>query len=416
MDVRKKDICLIFYYHKLNRNSFRALAGALETEKSLSDLEVFFPSTEKELEELLEKRYSNGQKVIVGFSFATAQLPEIKPVIKNLKQQFSDIIAIAGGPHPSGDPKKTLELGFDAVAVGEGEKTLVEFLKRIKAGKDWRKIEGLGFLRDSKFIFTGYQKPVNLNRYPPFSVKFNKIGPIEISRGCPWGCAYCQTSYLFGRKMRHRSISQIAKYIKVSLRRGLKDIRFITPNSFAYGSKGDRPNFAALAKLLKSARKAVGRKGRIFFGTFPSEVRPDFVSKETLKLVKTYADNDNIIIGAQSGSQKILKKIRRAHSVEDIYRAVRLTIKAGFIANVDFIFGLPGETEKDMFQTVNVIEDLVKMGARIHGHYFMPLCGTPFKKREAMPLPKEIRKILAKLESQGKLYGFWRKQELISRL
>jgi B12-binding domain/radical SAM domain protein len=400
-----KETCLIFYYHKLNRNSFRALAGALEIEKSLSKLPVFFPVNEKELKDTIKKSIPVYKKIIVGFSFATAQLPEIKLVIHQIKKQFPEIIAVAGGPHPSGDPKETLNLGFDIVIVGEGEKVFSDLVKKIASNSgSWR----------SQKVIIG--TPVDLNKYPPFSERYNKIGPIEISRGCPWGCKYCQTSYIFGRKMRHRSISRIVKYTKISLKHNCKDIRFITPNSFAYGSKGGQPNLLALEKLLESARKAIKNKGRIFFGTFPSEVRPDFVTEETLNLVKRYCDNNNLIIGAQSGSPKILKEICRAHSVDDIYRAVQLTRKAGFIANVDFIFGLPGETKKDMFMTINLIEDLVKMSARIHGHYFMPLAGTPFEKRKAVPLPKKIKQILAKLEAAGKLYGFWRKQELISRV
>jgi B12-binding domain/radical SAM domain protein len=215
--------------------------------------------------------------------------------------------------------------------------------------------------------------------------------------------------------MRHRSIPQIIKYAKLSVQHNLTDIRFITPNALGYGASGNRPNISILEKLLKSIRIAIGKKGKIFFGTFPSEVRPDFVTKEALEIIKKYCDNDNIIIGAQSGSSKILKEIGRGHSVEDIYRAVKLTKETGFLPNVDFIFGLPGETKKDQKQTLKVIEDLIQMDAKIHSHYFMPLCGTPFENSKSIKIDKENYKILGRLESQGKLYGQWRKQELIAK-
>ena len=68
------------------------------------------------------------------------------------------------------------------------------------------------------------------------------------------------------------------------------------------------------------------------------------MTKETLGLVLKYAANDNITMGAQSGSQKILDSCRRGHTIKDIYKAVELTLASNLKVNVDFIFGLPDET------------------------------------------------------------------------
>ena len=65
--------------------------------------------------------------------------------------------------------------------------------------------------------------------------------------------------------MRHRSIDEIV----VSANRH-EQIRFVTPNAFAYGSDGIHPRFEKIECLLKKFRH------QIFFGTFPSEVRPEF--------------------------------------------------------------------------------------------------------------------------------------------
>jgi B12-binding domain/radical SAM domain protein len=199
------------------------------------------------------------------------------------------------------------------------------------------------------------------------------------------------------------------------LRENKTDIRFISPNAFAYGSSdGKQINIEALEDLLKSIREVIGNKGRIFFGTFPSEVRPEFVIPEAVELVKRYCNNDNLVIGGQTGSERMLKFIHRGHSVEDIYKAVEITIKLGLKANVDFIFGLPGETEEDKIQTLRVIKDLTKMGARIHAHTFIPLVGTPFGDMKPGKIDEKTRKEIQRLISQGKLYGEWEKQERIA--
>ena len=135
------------------------------------------------------------------------------------------------------------------------------------------------------------------------------------------------------------------------------------------------------------------------------------MTKDTVDLITTYADNDNIIIGAQSGSQKVLDSCHRGHSVEDVYTAVELTLEAKLKANVDFIFGLPNETTEDVQMTINVMEDLVKMGARIHAHSFMPLPMTPFAREPARKLEEQVQKSLQSSILGSNIFGEWKKQE-----
>ena len=81
-------------------------------------------------------------------------------------------------------------------------------------------------------------------------------------------------------------------------------------NAFSYGSKDGRElNLSELENLLYSVKKLLGNKGRIFFGSFPSEVRPEHVTEETLLLAKQYINNDNLIIGVQTGSKSLLDSI-----------------------------------------------------------------------------------------------------------
>jgi B12-binding domain/radical SAM domain protein len=353
---------------------------------------------------------------VVAISFCTPQIYQIANLVKSLRGKFgNEVILVAGGPHPTGDPENTLKLGFDLVVVGEGEETFSELLIKLKQDEDYKNIKGIAYFSDGKYKFTGFRKPINLDDYPAFAVKHKKFNSIEITRGCTFGCKFCQTTFLYHGPIRHRRIENVCKYVEIMLKEGLTDIRFITPNSFGYSSpNGKEVNLEAVENLLKSVRGVIKNKGRIFFGSFPSEVRPEHVTSETIELVKKYCNNDNLVIGTQSGSLRILKECRRGHSVEDVYNAVELTTKAGLKANVDFMFGLPHETEEDMNMTLEVMKDLIKMGARIHGHTFMPLAGTPYYNESPGKLDKETIGKLNKLASRGKLYGDWRKQEKIA--
>lgn len=198
--------------------------------------------------------------------------------------------------------------------------------------------------------------------------------------------------------------------------RNLKDIRFITPNAFGYGSKdGKTLNIDKIEKLLESIREILGNNGRIFFGTFPSEVRPEHVNIETVDLILRYADNKNLVIGAQSGSEKVLELCHRGHTVEDVYNAVRVARKAGLGVDVDFIFGLPGETEEDVEKTIKVMKDLIKMGAKIHAHTFMPLPQTPFAKANPGKVDKKIIRAMRYEIPKGIFHGTWHNQEIIAQ-
>ncbi|CAJ35774.1 TIGR04013 family B12-binding domain/radical SAM domain-containing protein [Methanocella arvoryzae] len=335
----------------------------------------------------LVKRPEDG---IMLYSFASLQAPEI---YREVDSATTNSVFIAGGPHPSGCPEEALE-HFDYVVVGEGEATLPELLSTIRAGGDVSKVRGIAYLQDGHYCYTGKREDVDLDAYPPFKPPL--YGPIEISRGCPWNCAYCQTPRLFGHRMRHRSVESICKYDKY-----YEDKRLVSPNAFAYGSDGITPNPAAVEKLLKNL------SGNIYFGTFPSEVRPEFVTPDMVSLVTTYCANKELHLGGQSGSDRVLKAIHRGHTAEQVVTAARTIKDAGLTPVVDFIFGLPGENKEDQTATLENIRAIIREGGKIRAHYFLPLPGTELAGTTPASVDPEIDRLLGKLALGGRLTGSW---------
>ena len=321
-----KHSCLIFFFQKQNKYSINALIGALESKDYLKKIDIFL--CQEKLPEFIlfiKKKY---KKIGVAFTFFTSQIFLISSLVRHIRQKFPDIILIAGGPHVSGQPKKILNLGFHVAVRGEGEDVILELVDWLLEEKSIKNIKGIYYREGKKNIFTGRKEFIDLDRYHPFSIEFKKFGPIEITRGCPFGCFFCQTSYIFGKKPRHRAIETILTYVEIMYQRGIKDIRFITPNAFSYGSEdGKTLNYDKIESLLKGIRKIIKNKGRIFFGSVPSEVRPEHVNKDTVNLVKQFADNDNLVIGCQSGSERMLELCKRGHTVLDVYRAVDVCVK-----------------------------------------------------------------------------------------
>jgi B12-binding domain/radical SAM domain protein len=293
---------------------------------------------------------------------------------------------IVGGPHASACPEEVAEYA-DYVIVGEGEYTLPCLLKDLLSGGEGR-VPGV-MTRD---FYQPADTTVCLDAYPAFD-EFK--GYVEITRGCPFACGYCQTPQIFGHCMRHRSIDEVAKYANRH-----EQSRFVSPNAFAYGSDGVRPRWDKIEHLFRQCRH------QIFFGTFPSEVRPEFVCRESLELVSQYCANTKLHFGAQSGSDAVLCRLHRGHTVGDVITAVELCRDHAITPVVDFIVGLPFETDDDQRATGDLIRFVARSG-KVHVHRFIPLPGTPLAGSNARPLLKEIEKACGNLALRGKLTGSW---------
>jgi len=333
---------------------------------------------------------------IMLYSFATAQAKEVYAEVDRARAfGAAQAVYIAGGPHPSALPEEALQ-HFDFVVIGEGEESLPQLIRALESDSDPAAVKGIAFKRQGRVLFTGNREPVDLDLYPPFS---RILAPIEISRGCPWGCTYCQTPRLFGFCMRHRSIEVIERYA-----RRHKDIRFTSPNALAYGSDGRRPRMEKVEALLLALWE---QKKPIYFGTFPSEVRPDFLTEKALELITRYCANKSLSLGGQSGSPTVLCRIGRGHGREEIEAACDLALEFGLTPQVDFIFGLPQESEEEQRQTLDLVRWIVAKKGKVRAHRFTPLPGTPLWGELPAPLAGEVEACLGRLALEGRVTGSW---------
>lgn len=416
MDSNGK-LALVLSYQYPGKYAFTVLAGAIEADPGLSDVALHFPRDRETLLATLRQCADEGYTVVAAWSFYSASFGAAVEELSWVRERLEGrrVLCIAGGVHATAETEQTLRAGFELVAVGEGEHLLRELLHRLKRGEDPKETRGMARLEQGRVVQNGRgEGVVDLDAFPPFAAEHGKFGAIEITRGCIYACRFCQTPFLNKARFRHRSVRNVAEWARVLRQSGRRDIRFITPTSMSYGSADESVNLAAVEELLAALREAMGPEGRIFFGTFPSEVRPEHVTPESLALLERYVDNDNLIIGGQSGSERILRSSHRGHDTEAVVRAVRLSLEAGFLPNVDFILGLPGEEREDIDATLLLMEQLSALGARVHGHTFMPLPGTPYRDAPAGRVDEQTQLRLDRLASQGRLYGHWKQQATLA--
>jgi B12-binding domain/radical SAM domain protein len=402
------DLVLVLRYRKAVTYGFHVLLGALGEHETASRYEVRFGDSVEETARHI--REAGDVRVLVLWSFYSPDAAGLAGELAQIRglADGPNVTHVAGGVHATAEPVQTLDAGWDVAAVGEGESTL---LSLVDANGDPTGITGLAY-RDAAgtIVKTGKARQRPLDDFPGFALKWDRFNALEITRGCVYACRFCQTPFMFSAKFRHRSIPDVRWHVDRMRERGLRDVRFITPTALSYGSQTEEPDLGAVEELLATCREGIGSRGRVFFGSFPSEIRPEHVSREALRLVRRHCANTNIIVGAQSGSDRVLGAAKRGHGVEEVRRAVRLGLAEGFQINVDMIFGMPGEDDGDVADSLRLARELADLGARIHAHTFMPLPGTPW--RDAPPGdvdPATISEV-DRLSRRGALYGHWRRQ------
>ena len=399
---KKKKILLIG--NKINKHSLISIAGIVENSNFNENIQLQL----YDLDNITGTSIT--ENTILFFTFFSGQVPETFSTLQKIKKKYPEIICVAGGPHSSGAPEQTLMTGFDYVIRGEGEKSIPLLLQMFEGQVPPQIVPGLSYQEDKKFMHNDIDKFICLDSAFNYSAQLKNFFPIEITRGCPYSCNFCQVTSLFGKKYRHRSVDSILSYIN----RSQKFIRFISTNAFAYGSnKVGEVNHLEIVKMLESIRK-LDNKTEIFFGSFPSEVRPEYVDNEIIRIVKEFANNKTIALGAQSGSNRLLKLINRRHTIEDVLLAVETINRMDLKSKVDFIFGLPGETIDDLQETFKVINKLTKMNVEIRLHTFIPLPGTRYINETPGDISENTKNFLLRLIGNGEASGPWKSKAKIN--
>ena len=364
----------------INRLSFPVLLNAWEE----NGIDEAFEITIRE-QPLRREDLKPGDVLL--YSLMTSTLPEIHAEIKELKNR--DILLVAGGPHITGDQELPFKMGFDTLFTGPAERTFLEF------GKD------LLDSRPIKDIYRYEHNPESYRdfiRYLPLSKYMVTMSPLEIMRGCTWNCSYCRTHM---GEVFYRDIHSIDTYLKTMKQRDMLRINFISPSSMEFGA--DRPRGNNLPKIREVLELSRFYRFRfIEYGIFPSEIRPDTVTVEGMKLLKQYVSNKSVTIGAQSSLDSRLKDLKRGHTAADIEKAAAAANEGGFSVTLDFIVGYPDETREERQENIRFIKRLSKeYRLKTHIHFFIPLPGSAYGNRLPSFLSEEEKDELHFLRTAG---------------
>ncbi len=347
----------------------------------------------------LKKNFKDPRANIVFISLhSTIHLIKYKKEINQIKA-----LKILGGPVTT-DPHMIFKhLNIDLVVKGEAENKIEKIMEYIKGNRDPSSIPGIAFKKDNKIITTPSSSEAPMGRPTPLipsDISNENIRGanvyIETHRGCPGNCTFCQVPCFFGRKVRSRNLEEIINEVKEFKRRGAKRIAISGGTGTLYGSEKFKDiNERAFIELIKKISEITGPMNL----TVP-DIRVDLVTDEILEAIAKHT-NGWIYYGIESGSPRILKRMRKGISVDDVFEAVEMARKHGVKVAGSFIVGYPGEEEDDFQATLELAEELML------DDYFVsiaePIPGTPLAE-EVKRLPIEDNPLYMESE-KGKFKG-----------
>ena len=259
-----------------------------------------------------------------------------------------------GGLHPTVLPEGTLKNEYvDIACVGEGDKTVVDLALALKNNLPLETVKGIAYKEKGQIHVTPKQDFINMDEleydYSMLNPKIVDMSLIsyQTSRGCPNRCKFCEVGPMHGRRYRIRNIEKVVDDIEIVSREyNTKRIDFVDENFFTTVSRGKR-----YAELI--AKKNI----RFIWHV---QARADFFRKTDVSFWKQMkqAGCDFVLLGGESGSQKMLNSMRKDITVEDIFNAADQLSRANITGSYGFMSGIPEETMEDIKKTMKVANRL----------------------------------------------------------
>jgi tRNA-2-methylthio-N6-dimethylallyladenosine synthase len=203
---------------------------------------------------------------------------------------------------------------------------------------------------------------------------------VQVSMGCNSKCAYCIVPAVRGREQSRRPGDIVAEVTSLAAD-GVREITLLGQNVNSYGRDLLPEIRTGFAELLRACDAVVGIERIRFTSPHPKDFRPGVIEA----MADCAAVCEHAHLPLQSGSTRVLKRMRRTYSRERFMRLVddmRIAIP-DLALTTDLIVGFPGETEDDFRQTLEAVEEVGFDGA--FTFVFSPRSGT-----EAATMPDQV--------------------------
>ena len=300
---------------------------------------------------------------IIGFSIMSGSAAWANEIGVQIKNKYG-LPTIFGGVHPTFYPEYIKNGGVDILVRGEGEDAALEVMNCIEGKKDFGDIGNIIYKKNGTIVENNIrQLQPDLDAYPfpdrglyeEELRKYNmdlSIRNVIASRGCPFSCTFCQAASMRdlykgkGNYLRIRKADKVLEELELLKNTTETKSLYFVDDFFGF-------DFDWLKDFLPLYRQRVGLE-------FICLVRADVVSKhkDYAKLLKD-SGCKMVGFGIESGSDRLRNELlRKRVGNEDIISAASMLHDAGIKFRAFNIMGLPGETLKDAYETVQLNIDI----------------------------------------------------------
>ncbi len=329
----------------------------------------------------------DAQPMLVGFSLIFQfYIRRYASLMDALRREGIDAHFTMGGHYPTLSPQQTLTAApeLDSIVRYEGEVTLVEIVRALQAGDDWRKLDGVVWRQGDEIVANPPRAlihdldslPYPERDFEPMRVLGRSIVPLLASRGCARTCSFCSIHTFYrsapGKVVRIRKPAEVVREMRM-----LYDQDGVTVFLF---QDDDFPLF--------------GKKWRAWAGEFVDELYKADLPGRVIWKINCRADAVDaalmarmrdaglclVYMGLESGTEEGLRTLHKEISVEQNLAAVRLLKSLGIRFEFGFMLLDPSSTFASVRANVAFLREIVGDGsASAQFCKMLPYDGTPIK-------------------------------------
>ncbi len=345
--------------------------GTFLNEKGYSvkilDIVPYHEVGDKSYLKILERELDDA--IFIGISAMTAQVSNALEISQFIKNRCPDLPIIWGGVHPSLFPAQTSKDPLvDFVVYGEGEETTLELIRELeKKSPKFHDIKGLAydgsvnppreFMDINKLPFLNHDL-LDLRFYleRPVPIIFSdneKIRKLVMlsSRGCPYRCTFC-INKVTGSGWRAQNADRFLDEFEFIVDKYKLDmIRPLDENFFVNKKRAE-----------EIIRKMKERKIDVKWGTNirANYFRENYVTVDFAKELKSVGF-EFATMGAESGSNAVLKTLKKDITTEDLLNSAKVCAKSGIIPVYSWMIALPGKTIEEMKTNIVIMRQINKI-------------------------------------------------------
>ena len=324
--------------------------------------------------------------VCLGITVLTgAPIRDALAVSRAVKQARPNLPIVWGGWHPSLFPEQCLaEPAVDAVVVGQGEESFAEIVERYANGESLAGVAGCAHrsnlppkfrrpisnlpraFRDVNDLAPHDYRLIDVRRY--FGAKGKRQFDYISSQGCRFRCTFCADPTVFKRGWYGLGPGRMARELAEYHRQyNIEEIAFQDETFFTSRARVEAVADAFLAAGLNVSWTATMRADQ--------GARLD----EALWVKCKRSGLRRVMIGVESGSPEMLKRIMKDITLEQVYESTERCARHGIGAILNFIVGFPGESDESVQASLDVAARLRALSPDFEASifYFRPYPGNP---------------------------------------